>query len=92
MVNLHTNDTVQEKLSLVARFGVTIYYGSPNKKRISADRKGIGTAKWNRDVGRKAAFGSKSVGAKSWGTFRKNCTAVYRLSAWTKIRNKRKPV
>ena len=29
---LHTNDTVQEKLSLVARFGVTIYFGKPDKK------------------------------------------------------------
>jgi len=29
--DLHTNDTVQEKLSLVARFGVTIYFGSPSK-------------------------------------------------------------
>ncbi len=28
---LHNNDTVQEKLSLAARFGVTIYYGSPDK-------------------------------------------------------------
>lgn len=41
---LHQNDTVQEKLSLVARFGVTIYYGSPDKKefqnivRVLADR------------------------------------------------------
>lgn len=32
--DLHSNDTVQEKLSLVARFGVTIYYGSPNKKEF----------------------------------------------------------
>lgn len=32
--DLHANDTVQEKLSLVARFGVTIYYGSPNKKEF----------------------------------------------------------
>ena len=31
---LHINDTVQEKLSLVARFGVTIYYGSPSKKEF----------------------------------------------------------
>lgn len=31
---LHTNDTVQEKLSLVARFGVTIYYGKPDKKEF----------------------------------------------------------
>ncbi|MGI6054106.1 MAG: ATP-binding protein [Clostridium sp.] len=32
--DLHKNDTVQEKLSLVARFGVTIYYGSPEKKEF----------------------------------------------------------
>ena len=31
---LHSSDTVQEKLSLVARFGVTIYFGSPNKKEF----------------------------------------------------------
>mgnify|MGYP001025670811 FL=1 len=42
--DLHQNDTVQEKLSLVARFGVTIYYGAPDKKefqqivRVLADR------------------------------------------------------
>ena len=33
---LHTNDTVQEKLSLVARFGVTIYFGKPAKKEFQA--------------------------------------------------------
>ena len=32
--DLHTNDTVQEKLSLVARFGVKIYYSSPEKKEF----------------------------------------------------------
>lgn len=26
---MHRSDTMQEKLSLVARFGVTIYYGKP---------------------------------------------------------------
>lgn len=31
---LHTSDTVQEKLSLVYRFGVTIYFGSPDKKEF----------------------------------------------------------
>lgn len=31
---LHTNDTVQEKLSLVARFGVTVYFGKPDKKEF----------------------------------------------------------
>lgn len=32
--DLHANDTVQEKLSLVARFGVTIYYGAPAPKEF----------------------------------------------------------
>ncbi len=32
--DLHNNDTVQEKLSLVARFGVTIYYGAPDRKEF----------------------------------------------------------
>lgn len=32
--DLHTGDTVQEKLSLAYRFGVTIYFGSPNKKQF----------------------------------------------------------
>ena len=32
--DLHTNDTVQEKLSLVNRFGVTICYMRPNKKEF----------------------------------------------------------
>lgn len=30
--DLHSSDTVQEKLSLVYRFGVRIYYGAPSKK------------------------------------------------------------
>ena len=34
--DLHNNDTVQEKLSLAARFGVTIYYGSPDKRQFEA--------------------------------------------------------
>ena len=44
---LHTNDTVQEKLSLVARFGVTIYFGKPEKQefqqivRVLAEKNGI---------------------------------------------------
>ena len=44
---LHANDTVQEKLSLVARFGVTIYYGAPDPKEFKkivvtlARRRGI---------------------------------------------------
>lgn len=32
--DMHTSDTVQEKLSLYARFGVTIYYGAPSKKEF----------------------------------------------------------
>lgn len=32
--DMHTSDTVQEKLSLYSRFGVTIYFGAPNKKEF----------------------------------------------------------
>lgn len=32
--DLHVNDTVQEKLSLVSRFGIQIYYGKPDKKEF----------------------------------------------------------
>lgn len=33
-IELHASDTVQEKLSLVARFGVTIYFGAPDKRQF----------------------------------------------------------
>ena len=33
--DMHTNDTVQEKLSLVSRFGVTIFFSSPDKKQFN---------------------------------------------------------
>lgn len=45
--DMHTGDTVQEKLSLAYRFGVTIYFGRPDKKefqtivRVLAERYGI---------------------------------------------------
>lgn len=32
--DMHTSDTVQEKLSLYGRFGVTIYFGAPDKKEF----------------------------------------------------------
>ena len=45
--DIHSSDTVQEKLSLVYRFGVRIYYGAPSKKEFQtivkalAQRNGI---------------------------------------------------
>ena len=39
--DLHSRDTVQEKLSLSARFGVSIYFGSPDKKEFTAIVKGL---------------------------------------------------
>ena len=39
--DLHTRDTVQEKLSLSARFGVSIFYGSPDKKQFTEIVKGL---------------------------------------------------
>ena len=32
--DMHTSDTVQEKLSLVYRFGVTIFFSAPSKKEF----------------------------------------------------------
>lgn len=45
--DLHINDTMQEKLSLSARFGVTIYFGAPDMKQFQeivrrlAEKEGI---------------------------------------------------
>ncbi len=45
--DLHTNDTVQEKLSLASRFGLSILYISPNKRefeniiKVLAEKHGI---------------------------------------------------
>lgn len=45
--DLHAGDTVQEKLSLVSRFGVTIFFCAPDKKqfeqivKVLADRYGV---------------------------------------------------
>ena len=80
---LHSSDTVQEKLSLVARFGVTIYYGAPEKQEY--DDIVINLAKrWHRNGHRRAFVRGRQMGIKSWRQKRKVCTAVYYLSAWTK--------
>ena len=34
--DIHRSDTMEEKLSLAARFGVTIHYGAPNPKEFQA--------------------------------------------------------
>ena len=45
--DMHSGDTVEEKLSLVKRFGLTLYYPSPDQKeylkivRAIAEREGI---------------------------------------------------
>lgn len=45
--DMHADDTVQEKLSLASRFGVSIYFGSPSKKeynnivKVLAERNGV---------------------------------------------------
>ena len=40
--DLHTSDTVQEKLSLASRFGITIYFGAPDKKEFEQIVKVLG--------------------------------------------------
>lgn len=39
--DLHSRDTVEEKLSLSARFGVSVYFGSPDKKLFNEIVKGL---------------------------------------------------
>lgn len=41
---LHRSDTMQEKLSLVARFGITINYSAPNQKEFFQIVKGLAEA------------------------------------------------
>ena len=40
-MDIHHSDTMQEKLSLAARFGLTIYYGRPAKKEYDDIVRGI---------------------------------------------------
>ncbi len=77
--DLHSSDTVQEKLSLVYRFGVRIYFGAPNKKEFQTIVK-----HWQSATAlqcRRTSFWKQKVGAFPWRTYRKNCTAVYRSSS-----------
>lgn len=64
--DMHTSDTVQEKLSLYARFGVTIYYGAPDKKEF---QKIVTTLAENMACGwsRRRCFLSKQVGLAHGG-------------------------
>lgn len=39
--DLHSRDTVEEKLSLSSRFGVSVYFGSPDKKLFNEIVKGL---------------------------------------------------
>ena len=39
--DMHTSDTVQEKLSLAYRFGETIYFGGPDQKQFQEIVKGL---------------------------------------------------
>ena len=75
--DIHSSDTVQEKLSLVYRFGVRIYFWSTGPQRIPHDREDTGCSSWHSDAGRPAASGGWKVGNLSWRSYRKNGTAVY---------------
>ena len=53
--DIHTNDTVQEKLSLVMRFGVTIYFGAPDKKQFQNIVDAL-ARRWGIDMPREELF------------------------------------
>ncbi len=48
---MHSSDTVQEKLSLVYRFGVTIFFCGPDKKQYQEIVKGL-AARYGVEIGR----------------------------------------
>ena len=74
--DMHTNDTVQEKLSLVARFGVTIYFGSPDKKAFQEIVRVL--AKKMESICRKSScFLRRMHGNCLMAVCWKNSTAVY---------------
>ena len=77
---LHSRDTVEEKLSLSARFGEKIYYGSPDKKEFNgivlslAKKHGI-------DMDEKGKY----VGTLTRRYVRKKRNTVYNLFTGSKI-------
>ena len=84
---LHTNDTVQEKLSLVARFGVTIYFGKPDKKQFQEIVRELAKEKTELTCQTmNYSWKQNKWGIKSRWIIRKNCPAVYRLSGRNQIK------
>ena len=57
--DMHTSDTVQEKLSLVYRFGVSIYFGAPNKKEFQGDCESSSREAWNQHAAGGTPFRSQ---------------------------------
>ena len=79
--DLHNNDTVQEKLSLAARFGVTIYYGSPDKRQFQTIVKALAKRSHVDMAEEELFFKGQSVGAKPWRAFRPYSRSVYHTSS-----------
>ena len=84
--DLHNNDTVQEKLSLAARFGVTIYYGKPSQKEYFTIVKELRKRYPSGYAGRRTAFRGKQVGNQPRRTVRTYCFPVYYSSVRQKVR------
>ncbi len=75
--DLHSSDTVQEKLSLVYRFGVRIYFGAPNKKEFQNIVTTLGRALRCHNACRGASDEGKRLGAFPRRSHWKNRAAVY---------------
>ncbi len=91
--DLHRSDTMEEKLSLVNRFGLSIYYAKPNKEGFNemavalARRAGI-TPETMSDE--EICLRGKSLRNARRRTFRSHGTAVCELSAYDQIKRKRR--
>ena len=76
---IHRSDTIQEKLSLVNRFGVTISYSAPSQKEYFEIVKGLAEKEHITMDEKEPLRRGKQVGACTWRHKRTYCTAVYQL-------------
>ena len=74
--DLHSRDTVEEKLSLSARFGVSVYFGSPDKKLFNEIVKGL-AAKNNIKVDEATLLAEANKWELSHGGFSGRCAEQF---------------
>ena len=83
---IHRSDTIEEKLSLVNRFGVTICYSKPTQQEYFHIVERTGRESGSGHSSQGASGGGQQVGTEPRRHFRKDGPAVYYLSAGTGLK------